>query len=190
MGAVNQNSRSYDEMLDRNRPAIHFEFEAAHGRPAVVPDEPLWRRAAGDDLVRQKRVKVMHGIDLAGAGIVPTKPQEPQAALHLAQHEDRLFAHGARTRLAVAHRALAIERTAFAGLAAAGHHEASCRRRRRQRKCKGVEARFARRRNFWTDVATCHGIALPLAVVNAPLFQGANVGLVEGPKTSIRKWSG
>src|SRR5262245_32924382 len=190
MGAVNQNSRSYDEMLDRNRPAIHLEFEAAHGRPAVVPREPLLRRATGDDLVRQKWVKIMHGIGLAGAGILPSETQQPQPPLHFAQHEDRLLAHGARTGLAVAYRALAIERTAFAGLAAAGHHEACCRRRRWQRKSKGVEARFARRRNFWTDVAARHRIAALLAVVNPPLFQGANVGLVEGAKASVRKRGG
>src|SRR6266511_1315033 len=66
--------------------AIHHVFEPLHGRTRIMPGEPGARRPAPHDLVGQKRIKVMHGVDLRRRGISPAEAELGEAALQLAQH--------------------------------------------------------------------------------------------------------
>ena len=73
--------------------AIHLVFEPAHRRARVVPGEPGARGAAPHDLAFEKRMQVVHGVDLAPRSCrVHAKAERREPPLHLAEHVDRLLA--------------------------------------------------------------------------------------------------
>src|SRR5262245_4432306 len=174
-------------MLGRDRATIHLVFEARNGWTAVVPGQTEARGTAGDDLVGQKWVEIVHGIDLASIGICPRETQKLEPPLHFAQHIARLFTHGIGAGLAVAHGAFAVERAALARFTTAGDHKAGRGRRGALGKGEGVKGRLRRCSNFRTDVAARHRIGAVLAVVDPPFFQGADVEFIEGAKAGVRK---
>src|SRR5207248_2755448 len=111
---------SGNDELPRDGATIHLIFQLAHGWPRVVPGQAAPRGAAPHDLVGQKRIKVLHGIDLRGGGIRPRAAERREAALHLTEHVARLLTHGFGTGVATTDDALAIACAALTRLGAAG----------------------------------------------------------------------
>src|SRR6266508_1703551 len=67
--------------------AIPLVFEPLHGRTRIMPGEPGARRPAPHDLLGQKRIKVVHGVDLRRGGIGPAEAELGEATQVYTVHD-------------------------------------------------------------------------------------------------------
>src|SRR5262245_48115869 len=109
--------------LPGDRAAIHLVFEPLHRWPRIVPGQPRVRRPAPHDLIGEKWIEIVHGVDLRRRGIRPTETEHREPPLELAQYIAGLFAHRLRAGLAVANDPLAVACAALPSLGAACDHE-------------------------------------------------------------------
>src|SRR5215475_12580889 len=92
-GRAHKAQQSSNDAFPADRAAVHLVFEALHRRPRIMPGQPGARRPAPHDLVGEKRMQVVHGVDLRRRRISPPKAERREAALQLPQHVARLLAH-------------------------------------------------------------------------------------------------
>src|SRR5438105_15060635 len=85
---------SGNDELPRDGATIHLIFQLAHGWPRVVPGQAAPRGAAPHDLVGQKRIKGLHGIELRGGCIRPRAAERREAAPRLTEHVARILTRG------------------------------------------------------------------------------------------------
>jgi hypothetical protein len=77
-------------MFDRNRAAIHLVFQAFDRWARKMPGQPVLCRAASYDLVGEKRVEIVHRVDLRVRGVGPGLAEYGHALFHPAEYEERL----------------------------------------------------------------------------------------------------
>jgi len=54
--------------------AVHFIFEANHGRPVEMPGQPLRNTPRRPSSAFEKREDILHGVELHGGGLLPSPP--------------------------------------------------------------------------------------------------------------------
>src|SRR5437867_7206536 len=116
--------RPSDDALMAHAAAVHFIFQLDERRAREVPCQAGPRRAAPNDLLGEKRVEIVNGINLGRRGVMPGETERGKPALHFAEHETRLLAQALRADVAAGDDVIEIIVVPFRHFAAPGDDEA------------------------------------------------------------------
>src|SRR3954452_6123561 len=90
-----------------------------------MPCEAGMRRTPPNDLVGQKRMQIMHGVDLSGGRVRPMETKRSHPPLHLGEHEEGLLTDSVGRGFPPTHGALAVRCAALLRLSASRDDERS-----------------------------------------------------------------
>src|SRR5665213_2781643 len=90
-----------NDKLSGNCSAVHLELEFDDRWTTIVPGQAGMGGATLYDFVGQKRIQVVHSVDLRRCRIAPARPKCSKTTFHFPKNVTRLLAHAFRADIAV-----------------------------------------------------------------------------------------